>query len=75
MEYRVDKTANMHVSIGKSSFATEDLRENMAAIMEAIVKARPPAAKGAYIRKATLCNTMGPAIRVDPVAAMSMKTT
>ena len=74
VEYRVDKTANIHVPIGKSSFAVEDLQENMAAVMEALVRARPPAAKGTYIRKATLCNTMGPAIRVDPVAAMAMKT-
>jgi large subunit ribosomal protein L1 len=74
VEYRIDKTANIHVPIGKSSFAAEDLRENMAAVMEALVRARPPAAKGAYIRKATICNTMGPAIRVDPVAAMAMKT-
>jgi large subunit ribosomal protein L1 len=74
VEYRVDKTANIHVSIGKSSFSPEDLTENMAAVMEAIVKARPPASKGTYIRKVTLCNTMGPGIRVDPMAATAMKT-
>ena len=74
VEYRVDKTANIHVAIGKTSFSPEDLTENMAAVMEAIVKARPPATKGTYIRKLTLCNTMGPAIRVDPVAATAMKT-
>lgn len=74
VEYRVDKTANIHVPIGKASFSPEDLKENMAAVMEAIVKARPPASKGTYIRKITVCTTMGPAIRVDPMAAMSMKT-
>ena len=74
VEYRVDKTANIHVPIGKTSFATEDLKENMAAVMEAIVRARPPAAKGQYIRKVTLCHTMGPGVRVDPAAATSMKT-
>lgn len=74
VEYRVDKTANLHVPIGKASFAKEDLMENMAAVMEAIVRARPPAAKGSYIRKVTICNTMGPAIRVDPTAATAMKT-
>jgi large subunit ribosomal protein L1 len=73
VEYRVDKTANIHVTVGKSSFSVEDLSENMAAVMEAIVKARPPSSKGSYIRKVTLCNTMGPAIRVDPVAAGAMK--
>jgi large subunit ribosomal protein L1 len=74
VEYRVDKTANIHVPLGKASFPTENLVENMSAVMEAIVKARPPAAKGAYIRKVTLCNSMGPGIRVDPAEAMAMKT-
>ena len=73
VEYRVDKTANIHVPVGKASFATEDLVENMAAVMETIVRARPPALKGTYIRKVTVCNTMGPPIRVDPMAAMAMK--
>ena len=75
VEYRIDKTANIHVPVGKSNFDTDALEENMSAIMEAIVKARPAAAKGTYIRKVTLCNTMGPGIRVDPMAAMAMKTT
>lgn len=74
VEYRVDKTANLHVPIGKADFPTEALLENMAAVMETIVKARPPAAKGTFIRKVTLCHTMGPAIRVEPAAATAMKT-
>jgi large subunit ribosomal protein L1 len=74
VEYRVDKTANIHVPIGKTSFSKEDLVENMAAVMEAIVKSRPPAAKGVYIRKITVCSSMGPGIRVDPLAATTMKT-
>ena len=74
VEYRVDKTANIHVLVGKVSFATEDLVENMATVMEAIVKARPAASKGTYIRKITVCNSMGPAIRVDPTAATAMST-
>jgi large subunit ribosomal protein L1 len=74
VEYRVDKTANLHVPIGKTSFSTEDLTENMAAVMEAVVRARPPAAKGSYIRKVTVCSTMGPGVRVDPMAATAMKT-
>lgn len=74
VEYRVDKTANLHVPIGKASSSVDALEENMAAVMEAIVKARPPTAKGSYIRKVFLCSTMGPAIRVDPSAAMAMKT-
>jgi large subunit ribosomal protein L1 len=74
VEYRVDKTANIHVPIGKAGFSAPDLLENMAAVMEAIVKSRPAASKGTYIRKVTICNTMGPGIRVDPVAAAAMKT-
>jgi large subunit ribosomal protein L1 len=74
VEYRVDKTANIHVPIGKTSFETEALVENMAAVMETIVKARPPAAKGTFIRKVTVCHTMGPGVRVDPLAAVAMKT-
>jgi large subunit ribosomal protein L1 len=74
VEYRVDKTANIHVPIGKTSFATEGLLENMSAVMEAIVKARPAATKGTFIRKVTVCNSMGPGIKVDPTAATSMKT-
>ena len=60
VEYRVDKTANIHVPIGKASFSVEDLTENMSAVMEAIVRARPAALKGTYIRRLTLCSTMGP---------------
>jgi large subunit ribosomal protein L1 len=74
VEYRVDKTANIHVAVGKTSFATEDLVENMSAVMEAIVKARPAASKGTYVRKVTVCNSMGPGIRVDPTAASAMKS-
>jgi large subunit ribosomal protein L1 len=74
VEYRVDKTANIHVTIGKVDFPVEDLVENLAAIMETIVRARPPATKGTYIRKVTIANSMGPGIRVDPMAATTMKT-
>jgi large subunit ribosomal protein L1 len=73
VEYRVDKTANIHVPVGKASFSVDDLVENMSAVLEAIVKARPASSKGTYIRKVTICNTMGPAIRVDPAAAAAMK--
>jgi large subunit ribosomal protein L1 len=73
VEYRVDKTANIHVPIGKASFSHEDLIENLTAVMEAIVKARPAASKGTYIRKATICNSMGPGIRMDPIAATALK--
>ncbi|HHS97419.1 MAG TPA: 50S ribosomal protein L1 [Chloroflexi bacterium] len=74
VEFRVDKTANLHIPIGRVSFPVEKLSENMAAVMEAVKKARPPAAKGTYIRKVTVAASMGPGIKIDPVAAQAMET-
>ncbi len=65
IEFRVDKTGNVHVPIGKVSFAANQLAENLAAFMDTIVKAKPSAAKGTYIRSATLSSTMGPGIKLD----------
>jgi large subunit ribosomal protein L1 len=73
VEFRVDKTANVHVPIGKVSFDQKKLYDNMAALMEAIKKARPAAAKGTYIKRVTLTSTMGPGIRVDAVQSQSME--
>ena len=75
VEFRLDKTANIHVPIGKASFSAEYLYNNLAALMEALKKARPAAAKGSYIRKVTLSTTMGPGIIVDlnQAQAMSVK--
>ncbi|KAA3642384.1 MAG: 50S ribosomal protein L1 [Chloroflexi bacterium] len=75
VEFRLDKTANLHVAIGKASFDEQQLNENLAALMEAVVKARPAAAKGAYIRRMTLAATMGPGIKVDPNLAQAMENT
>lgn len=72
VEFRVDKTANLHVPIGKTSFTREQLLANFAALMEAVKKARPAGAKGTYIKKITLATTMGPGIKVDPVAAQQL---
>jgi large subunit ribosomal protein L1 len=72
VEFRADRTANIHVPIGKASFDAEKLYENMAALMEVVKRARPAAAKGTYIRKVTLTTTMGPGIRVDPIEAQAM---
>ena len=74
VEFRLDKTANLHVPIGKLSFDADKLYENMASLMDAIKKARPAAAKGAYIKKITLTSTMGPGIKIDPLLAQSMET-
>jgi large subunit ribosomal protein L1 len=65
IEFRVDKTGNVHVPIGKVSFDASKLAENLAAFMDTIVKAKPSAAKGTYIRSATLSSTMGPGIKLD----------
>jgi large subunit ribosomal protein L1 len=73
VEFRLDKTANIHVQVGKASFETEKLVENFATLMEAIKKARPAGAKGIFIRRITLASTMGPGIKIDPNAAQSMQ--
>jgi large subunit ribosomal protein L1 len=73
VEFRLDKTANIHVPIGKASFDLKKLFENMASLMTAIRRAKPPAAKGAYIKKVTLTSTMGPGIKVDPNQALAME--
>ena len=64
VEYRLDKTAIIHCPIGKKSFGVEKLAENFTALMEAIVKAKPAAAKGQYIKSVTLASTMGPGVKV-----------
>ncbi len=65
VEYRVDKTAICHVIFGKKSFGTEKLRENLSVIMDAIIKAKPAAAKGTYIKSITIATTMGPGVKVN----------
>ena len=65
LEYRTDRGANVHVSIGKKSFAERQLVENYAALVDEIMRAKPSAAKGRYIRQITLTSTMGPGIHVD----------
>ena len=73
VEFRLDKTSNVHVPIGKVSFSEKMLLENFAALMLAIKKARPAAAKGGYVRKVTLTSTMGPGIKVDPYQALNIE--
>ena len=73
VEFRVDKTANVHVAIGKASFEENKLYDNMAALIQAIKKARPAAAKGAYFRKISMTTTMGPGINVNPLQAQAME--
>ena len=71
VEFRLDKTANIHVVIGKASFDNKKLYENFVALMDAISKARPAGAKGLYIRRIVVNSTMGPGIKIDPNAALT----
>ena len=66
IEYRLDKTNIMHCPIGKASFGTEKLAENFNTLLDAVVKAKPAATKGQYIRSCVVASTMGPGIRVNP---------
>lgn len=75
VEFRLDKTANLHVSIGKVSFEAQKLYDNMAALMDAIKKAKPSASKGTYIKHVSVASTMGPGIDVDTQMAQGMETT
>jgi large subunit ribosomal protein L1 len=66
LEYRVDRQANLHLIIGKSSFDEQSLIENYLAVVDEILRAKPAGAKGRYIRSVTISTTMGPGIRIDP---------
>ena len=66
VEYRLDKTNIIHVPVGKVSFGGAKLAENFAALMDAIVKAKPAAAKGQYLRSVTVASTMGPGVKINP---------
>ena len=65
IEFRVDKTGVIHVPVGKVSFAADKLLENATTLLSAVVKAKPAAAKGKYVRSVTICSTMGPGVALD----------
>ncbi|NLG33233.1 MAG: 50S ribosomal protein L1 [Syntrophomonadaceae bacterium] len=71
IEYRVDKTSIIHAPIGKVSFDTEKLLENLNVFAEALIKAKPAAAKGQYMRSVSVCTTMGPGIKINPLTLMA----
>jgi len=66
IEFRVDKTGNVHAPIGKVSFSEDQLAENLGAFMDQIVRAKPSAAKGTYLKSVTVSSTMGPGVAIDP---------
>ena len=66
VEYRLDKTGIIHTLVGKSQFDVNQLLENLTALLDAVVRAKPAAAKGTYLRSVTLTSTMGPGVKVDP---------
>jgi len=74
IEYRLDKTNIIHCPIGKVSFGTEKLQENFNALVDAIIKAKPAAAKGQYIRSCTVAATMGPGVRINPAKVVAITT-
>ncbi len=71
VEYRVDKAGNIHTSVGKKSFDTNQLVENAATIISAVIKAKPSASKGIYLKKISVSATMGPGVRIDPLDVSS----
>ena len=74
VEFKVDKTGNLHVPIGKMSFTPQQMLDNFGALMDAVNRAKPSGARGIYIRRVTLTSTMAPGIRVDAVQASTMKS-
>jgi large subunit ribosomal protein L1 len=71
IEYRIDKNANIHVAIGKASFTAQQIEENASVVLESIVKARPAACKGTYLKSCAISSTMGPGFKLDSAAVMS----
>lgn len=72
VEFRTEKAGNIHLPIGKISFAPEKLLQNFYTVMEALIKAKPPAAKGQYVRTVTVSSTMGPGVKVSPQKAAAL---
>jgi large subunit ribosomal protein L1 len=73
VEFKVDKTGNLHVPIGKVNFTPEQLMENLSALMDAVNRAKPSGAKGIYVRRVTLTSTMAPGLRLDTAQATALK--
>jgi large subunit ribosomal protein L1 len=74
VEYRTDRTAIVHLVIGKASFEDRQLLENYAAVIDELIRAKPSVAKGRYLRTIAMATTMGPGVKVDPTAKMAPST-
>jgi large subunit ribosomal protein L1 len=72
VEYRTDKSGNLHLVIGKRSFSEDDLVANYVAVLDEVQRAKPAASKGRYLRAITLAPTMGPGIRIDPAKSKEL---
>ena len=73
VEFRVDKTSLIHIPIGKTSFSDDQLMQNLAASIDAIVRAKPSGAKGTYVKSVVVCSTMSPSVRLDVPSALALK--
>ncbi|MCS6965540.1 MAG: 50S ribosomal protein L1 [Candidatus Kapabacteria bacterium] len=73
VEYRVDKGGNVHVAVGRASFSTEKLAENIRAVIESVLRAKPPTAKGKYLRNVYLTSTMGPSIPISEQSLVRLR--
>ena len=73
VEFRMDRSALVHVSVGKASFGEKELLDNMATVVDQIVRARPSAVKGQFIRTAFLTSTMGPSVKLDLTSTLELK--
>ena len=75
VEYRLDKTGIIHTIVGKASFEEKQITENLGVLLDAVVRAKPSAAKGTYLRSITLTSTMGPGVKVDPTRVRATAST
>lgn len=72
VEFKTDKAGNVHVSVGKVSFGQDKLKENIVTLLDSVIKAKPPASKGTYLKGIAISTTMGPGIKVDPISVRNL---